>query len=113
MTTKLVNLRKFPFDIYIGRPGRDYKSAIFGNPYKVNDLCARCKDYHRTPGSTLKCFEAYFVERINSDQQFKIQVCALLDRALGCFCDEGEPCHGNIIIAWLEDHRGYINGSEG
>lgn len=89
MTTTVVNLRREPFDVYIGRAGRGM-DGYFGNPFGV-----------RTHGaSAMPKFIEYFHKRIESDPEFKRRVIALVDKRLGCFC-KPRDCHGDVIAAWV------------
>ena len=81
---KIVDCRKEIYDVYIGRP------SIFGNPFtkgKRTDLIAR--------------YEKYFLMRVKIDPLFREEVLKLRGKTLGCFCAP-RPCHGQIIIDWLE-----------
>ena len=94
MRTRVVNLRKQEFDVYIGRAGHGH-DGTFGNPIK------RGRD--DPPGSTLPAFEVYFLKRIDEDPEFKRRVTELKGKRLGCFCPPGsQRCHGSIIVNWLE-----------
>jgi hypothetical protein len=82
----VVNLRKEPFDVYIGRDGHG-QDGYFGNPF---------------PGEPLERYEAWFLSRCANDTQFRHRVETLRGNRLGCFCKPG-PCHGDVIAA-------YVNG---
>lgn len=103
MTTRVVNIRTDPYDVYIGRPGRGL-NGIFGNPYPVGEICTRCIKLHESRESTLPCFREYFEERIANDRAFRLQVLRLRDRTLGCFCRPNHACHGDIIAEWVEEN---------
>ncbi len=95
----IVNIKTgAPYDVYIGRAGHG-KEGYFGNPYRVKEVCSRCRRFHRTAGSTLPCYEEYFAERVAADAEFRYKILALKGKRLGCFCD-GE-CHGRVIIKYL------------
>ena len=98
--TFVVNLRKSSYDVYIGRAGKGLEGP-FGNPYAVNEVCGRCGEFHTTPGSTIPCFKEYFLERVEADQEFRLQVLALKGKVLGCFC-KPKACHGDVLVAWLD-----------
>lgn len=90
MKTTVVNLRKEPFDVYIGRAGRG-QSGYFGNPFTVKE--------HGE--AALELFAEHFAERIAEDEEFRERVLALRGKRLGCFC-KPRPCHGDIIAEWLD-----------
>jgi hypothetical protein len=99
VTTRVVNLRKEPFDVYIGRAGHG-QDGYFGNPYAVNHTCGRCGEFHDKPLTTLFCFKAYFEERVATDPEFRARVLSLKGKTLGCFC-KPKACHGDLIVEWL------------
>lgn len=80
--TKVVNMRREPFDVYIGRAGRG-EAGTFGNPYRVGSVCGRCRQFHASAGATLPCFEAYLRERLASDRAFCAAFFALEGKTLG------------------------------
>lgn len=98
--TRVVNLRKSSYDVYIGRPGKGHLGP-FGNPIRVGAVCVQCGSIHTKPGDTLPCFRAYFLRRVEDDSEFRASVLALKGSTLGCFCKPA-PCHGDIIVQWLE-----------
>lgn len=91
MATTVVNLRKEPYDVYIGRAGKG-EEGYFGNPYPLamgdRDAC-------------LERYRHYFEARLNRDKEFKRRIEALKGKRLGCFC-KPLKCHGDIIVEYLE-----------
>ena len=92
-TTKVVNIKEEPHDVYIGRGGRG-KDGYFGNPFPLKTGEER--------GSTLEKYKAYFYNRMESDLGFKQKVHKLKGQILGCFC-KPNPCHGDIIADYLDN----------
>lgn len=90
--TRVVNINKESYDIYIGRAGRG-QDGYFGNPVRLENGAPK--------GSTLENYKSYFMNRLENDPQFKQKVHALKGKVLGCFCKPG-PCHGDIIKAYLD-----------
>lgn len=88
--TRVVNLRKEPYDVYIGRMGRGH-DGYFGNPYSVNAYGAQA----------MVRYETYFWNRLNSDAEFTRRIEELRGKVLGCFC-KPKPCHGDVIVEYLE-----------
>ena len=109
---KVDNLRKLGYDnlegwlkdeynIYIGRAGRIFikdkgtgdkiifhcKKSIFHNPYNL-------KEYNLC--DSLYLYEKYLIKSllINNLEQ-------LWGKNLGCFCESGNHCHGDILIKYL------------
>lgn len=92
--TRVVNIYKEPYDIYIGRTGKG-KDGYFGNPFPLKQGEAR--------GSTLVKYKEYFDTRIANDPEFKERILSLKGKTLGCFC-KPNPCHGDIIKEYLMHH---------
>jgi len=88
--TRAVNLRREPYDTYIGRAGKG-QSGYFGNPYRV-------QEHGR---AALDLFRVYFLRRMDDDSVFRARVLALRGQRLGCFC-KPSPCHGDIIAEWID-----------
>lgn len=93
MTTRVVNLYKEPYDVYIGRPGKN-QDGYFGNPFKLSK--------EETRDATIEKFKVYFLERILSDDEFKMNVLELRGKTLGCFCKPA-LCHGDVIVEYLNN----------
>ena len=93
--TRVVNLNRESYDVYIGRAGCGH-DGYFGNPIRVGFPCQICMKTHQRGGDTLSCYEWYLEERLSSDQEFQERVCLLSGRTIGCFCKPG-PCHGDIL----------------
>ena len=87
METKVVNLRRDKYDIYIGRP------SDFGNPYLIG------KDGDRE--TVIALFKDYFLRRVQVEPYFREAILELKGKRLGCYC-KPKPCHGDIIIEYLE-----------
>ena len=51
MTTRVVNVHREPYDVYIGRSSKSL-DAVFGNPYAIGKVCGRCRQLHATREST-------------------------------------------------------------
>ena len=98
--TRVVNLHHSVYDVYIGRAGKGVE-GLFGNPCRVGSRCPECRAYHEDGGSTLPCFERYFLHRVEHDRDFRKAVLSLKGLRLGCFCHP-KPCHGNIISTWID-----------
>ena len=90
--TKVVNMYKEEYDVYIGRSGRGH-DGFFGNPFAM--------DTHMKRDECLEYYEAYFIDRIATDAEFKRRVLELKDKTLGCFC-KPQACHGDIIAKWVD-----------
>lgn len=94
METKVVNLYKEKYDVYIGRYGKGM-DGYFGNPFKLKK--------GEVSGSTLNKYREYFYGRVESDKEFREKVEGLRGKTLGCFC-KPKPCHGDIIKEYLDNY---------
>lgn len=91
--TRVVNLKKVNYDVYIGRAGQG-EDGYFGNPIRMKgkSLDARIL--------CLADFHQYFIQRMARDREYAQRILVLRGKVLGCFC---RPliCHGDIIAAFL------------
>lgn len=101
--TKVVNLRRERYDVYIGR-GPGGKVAVkpgargyFGNPFDAGE--------HGE--AALEMYRDYFQKRIEEDADFRAAILGLKGKTLGCFCKPG-PCHGDRIVEWLDGPGGKV-----
>ena len=89
--TRVVNLRKGGYDVYIGRAGRG-QDGYFGNPFRLG---------RQSRGATIERYRGYFLNRLRNDEQFARRVRELKGKTLGCFC-KPHPCHGDVIAEYLD-----------
>ena len=86
MKTKVVNIRKTKeYDVFIGRP------SPFGNPFRIGP--------DGTRDEVVAKYRPYFYQRMARDILFRAAIHSLAGKVLGCYCDEGEACHGRDVIA--------------
>jgi hypothetical protein len=90
MRTKVVNIYKEPYDVYIGRRGRG-QEGYFGNPF-----------YKGTREENIANYKKYFYNRLKEDSEFHARVILLKGKVLGCFCAPSN-CHGDVIVEYLEN----------
>jgi hypothetical protein len=95
LPTRVVNLRREPHDVYIGRPGKG-QNGYFGNPFGVQEFGT----------AAMELYETYFRYRIKTDTEFSRRVLDLQGKTLGCFCRPG-ICHGDVIVEWLHNNEMY------
>jgi hypothetical protein len=81
--TKIVNLRKEKFEVYIGR------GSIWGNPYIIG------KDGDRD--EVIEKFREYITKRPDLLKSLK----TLKGKTLGCFCSP-KKCHGDVLVDLIE-----------
>lgn len=88
MTPKRVQIHYYkpnpPNTKRVSRPSR------WGNPYKLNEY---------TLEESLKAYKYWLGHKLIHEPHF---LDPLKGYNLGCFCKEGEPCHGDIILEFLE-----------
>lgn len=90
--TRVVNLRKEKYDVYIGRAGKG-KDGYFGNPFPLESEEDR--------EAVIDQYRIYFNGRITADHDFKRRILELKGKVLGCFC-KPKLCHGDVIVEFLE-----------
>lgn len=88
MNTKIVNIYRDKYDVYIGRPGKG-QDGYFGNPFSGDRV------------ESIKLYKEYFYNRIKTDKDFKEKIDSLKGKVLGCFCFP-KLCHGMVIIEYLD-----------
>lgn len=91
---RVVNLRKEPFTVYIGRAGKG-KAGTYGNPFIVG------RDGER--GECVKLFESWFYSAYGSKMRKLVEKIPP-DAVLGCFCKPA-ACHGDVIAHYLNNKR--------
>lgn len=84
MKTRIVNIRKEPYDIYIGR------GSPWGNPFKIGE--------HGTRKEVI----AKYKEWILTQKDLLRSLSGLEGKCLGCFC-KPKACHGDILIKLIRD----------
>lgn len=93
MPTTVVNSRKFPFDVFVGRPSK------YGNPFSAKkskfevEKCATAEE-------AVAKFERWF---LNQEDLVALARAELKNKVLGCFCDPQEPCHGRVIARIVDE----------
>lgn len=98
--TVVVNLRREPYDVYIGR-ARHGQDGYFGNPHPVDRPCPLCGGTVHRRGEAVAAFKRTFWKRVNSEPAYRERMQTLRGKRLGCFC-KPEACHGDVITAWLD-----------
>jgi hypothetical protein len=89
MPTKVVNLHKEPYDVYIGRPGRGQEGK-WGNPFSSYKNGITVKE-------SIDKFEEYLLNNI----ELMTDIHELKGKTLGCFCKPG-PCHGDVLAKYAD-----------
>lgn len=89
METRVVNLYKEEYDVYIGRAGKG-KSGYYGNPFSALNR-----------EESISKYKEYFFDKIENDEFFREKIMSLKGKTLGCFC-KPKSCHGDVIVEFLE-----------
>lgn len=88
--TRVVHVRKFPFDIYIGRAFAEFSCSIWHNPFHLG------KDGNRK--EVLRKYRDYVL----SHPDLVARLHELKDKTLGCWCKPKWTCHGDILAELAE-----------
>jgi hypothetical protein len=101
MITTLVNIRKRKghprpkYDVLIDR------RTIFGNPHPIG-YCNVCQRVHDRKDCISEYKKDFYKHLTNPE--FRDKVLSLKDQVLGCWCAP-LPCHGDVIIEYLEQPK--------
>ena len=90
MKTHIVNVKREPFDLYIGRVLPGYPQSIWANPFRIG------RDGTRS--EVLVRYRAYLAGR----PELLAQLDQLRGLRLGCWC-KPSACHGDILIELLSE----------
>lgn len=86
--------------VYVGRP------SMYGNPFKVRKTCGSdsCKN-HAQQWAVDKFklwldgkFDEVRPDLVEQKQKVLTHIKYLRGKDLACWCEEGTPCHGDILI---------------
>lgn len=81
--TTVVNCKREPYDVYIGRP------SVWGNPYHIGI------------DGTRREVIAKYEDWIKTRPELLARLPELKGKALGCFCSP-LPCHGDVLARLAE-----------
>lgn len=93
LETKVVNVYKDSYDVYIGR-ATGTGTSIWGNPFVVG-----------TDGEQGECvekYEPYIREKLKSGEIPLTELRKLKGRRLGCFC-KPKTCHGDVLVKLVNE----------
>ena len=93
--TKLVNVNKESFDIYIGRENitSGYKRSKWANPFKIGE--------DGTRDEVVSKYETW----IKTQPELMNSLYELEGKTLGCWCNSNENCHGKVLLKLLKFSR--------
>lgn len=91
--TKVVHVKRAPYDEYIGRRMPGFKASIFGNRHRVG-----------RDGTGEEVLAKYRADVLAS-ADLLLHLPGLRGKTLGCWCKvKGtEPCHGDVLVDLLEN----------
>ena len=94
LETKVVNLYKESYDVYIGRASGNGES-LWGNPFPVE------KEEDRE--ESIRKYEVYIREKLDSGKIPLFELRKLKGRRLGCFC-KPKDCHGDVLVKLVSEY---------
>ena len=80
--TTVVNLKREPYDVYIGR------GSMWGNPFKMGSEADRER--------VIQAYKKYLKEAILRGEISILDLKTLKGKRLGCYC-KPKACHGDIL----------------
>lgn len=93
MNTRVVNIKRESYDVYIGRP------SPWGNPYSHRPSNVHGVQYVGSVTEAILQFETW----ARSDPQYVARIKReLKGKVLGCFC-KPQPCHGDVLARIAEE----------
>lgn len=104
MRTRVVNLRRERYDVFIGR-GSEWGNGYTHRPSMHPDVIAIVE----TPEEAIERFRLDLWERARKDPMLVYRLADLFGETLGCYC-KPRPCHGDVLAraaewAFHEVHR--------
>jgi hypothetical protein len=100
----VVNLRREPYDVYIGRAGKG-QDGYFGNPFPLKNYSDPVERKR-----VLSDFTNWFNRRVSTDAVYAQRVLDLRGKRCGCFC-KPLACHGDVLSLWVENAMCCICGN--
>jgi len=88
--TRVVHVKKEPFDVYIGRAFQGFPDSQWGNPFVIG------RD------GTREGVIAKYREWIVKQPELMAALPGLRGKVLGCWCKPDKPCHGDVLVEMLE-----------
>lgn len=93
--TRVVNLNKEPYDVYIGRGSK------WGNPFTtISDRETLAQEVVETSEIALSKYREY----VYNSPHLMESLDELEGKVLGCYCHP-KPCHGDILLQILAQRK--------
>ena len=87
--TQVVNVKREPYDVYIGRPMPGRPGSPFGNPFRIGE--------HGTRDEVIDRYRQWLL----SQPKLMAELESLKGRRLGCWCHPAR-CHGDVLVELIE-----------
>lgn len=125
----VVNLRRDPYDVYIGRSRKGQPPSKWGNPFVVgqpvperlcralrDDGAARVLDHNvaLSREQAIDLYRAWLLVRLTTGDLSPTDFQQLRGMRLGCFCKPA-ACHGDVIaelVDWFIRHPTATHGPD-
>lgn len=93
---RVVHCRRFPYDVYIGRGPcpKTGKPSPWANPFKLAWLHTSADRE-----DVVRRYEQFVRQR----PDLIARLSELAGKTLGCWCEEGQICHGHVLIRLVEE----------
>ena len=93
--TRVINLYKEPYDVYIGRGSK------WGNPYTtIQDKDTMASEIVETSEEAISKYR----EHVLNTPELMESLDELEGKTLGCFC-KPKPCHGDVLLELLTQKK--------
>ena len=88
-------------DIYIGRScnrgGWNLPHSEWANPFTVKKCGSAQEACYR--------YEEWMKQRIDGEPQLRDRLSTIDGKVLGCWCEPGAPCHGQVLLDLINEFR--------
>jgi len=93
--TRVVHVRKSPFDVYIGRSIQEFPESPWHNPFRIEFGCGR------------DCVCDKYEAHVRSRPDLMARLGELRGKTLGCWCKDkhgqGKRCHGDTLVKLVHE----------
>jgi hypothetical protein len=93
--TRVVHVRKAPFDVYIGRAFMEFNESPWHNPFKIEVGCGR------------DCVCDKYEAHVRNHRDLMRRLGELRGKTLGCWCKDkngkGKRCHGDTLVELVRE----------
>jgi len=99
--TKVVNVKKKDFDVYVGRAVPTYYDARiqagseFANPFSINDRVTR--------DQAIEQYREHIISKLKKNPKLRNRLMQMEGKKLGCWCSP-RRCHGDVLVELIEEN---------